>query len=170
MKYSIRTLLVVMSFCAITAWLWPRTDMTEVNVMLVVFTMSLVSSYVFAASAWRICQSSVVGSDIKRKAQHREKIALASGLCGIIPYAAMWVMWMLDQFESTHDGVHVVMVAMFYIATVLLLPVILFLVTSLLLYFGYRENLPLLLLRMIGLVVNFVWPIGFYYFILPRLG
>lgn len=85
-----------------------------------------------------------------------ERFAFISGILGIEPYGCVCLMLYLDPFEQTQLGAHEVMVALPMIAAFSWIPVQLIIIATLPMFFGVRDNLPVLLVRIIGLVANSV--------------
>jgi hypothetical protein len=169
LQFSIRRLLATTAFVAFTIWSWPPG-----GIVCGILPASILLWFLLAPRAWHLYRvryqaTQASPPDLSRRGLRREEVSLFGGLIAILPAALMWAFFLLDPLESGRPWVHSMMVILFYLATALCTGSILFLIITLIMFRGARQNFPLLLLRGVTLATNVLWPPVFYFAVLDRL-
>jgi hypothetical protein len=174
LQFSIRRLLATTAFVAFAIWSWPHTWQPPGSMVFGILPALILFWFFFAPSAWRSYRlryqaAAASPAQISRRNLRREGMSLACALMAIIPAGLMWLLFLLDPFESGHPWVHRTMEILLYLAISLCAGSILFLIITLIMFRGARQNFPLLLLRSVTLATNVLWPPVFYFAVLTKL-
>jgi uncharacterized membrane protein len=166
-QFSIRALLGVTTFCAFAAWLWPKSlAPVEMHVLLAIGIGALVTTIACARRAWRTSLARTASFEAASDRRWKARVAFVAGLLGVVPYLSFILVLMLDPFEAGHRAVHSVMFGLWCVSAYSVVPVIASLLASFVIYFRLNRDWPLFLMRAIGLITNFAWPVLFWVIII----
>lgn len=136
-----------------------RNDPIEFQILLAFLVASLMSTLFLMPAAWRR-MAERKRSGIAPREHSFEYFAFVCGIVGMAPYTCASIMFFLDPVEHRGLGVHEIMELLLFTGTYLWIPVQLLLIGSVALFFGIRRNLPVLLMRGIGIVGNLGFALG----------
>jgi hypothetical protein len=153
-QFQVRTLLGLTAFSAVAVWIWPsHRGAVAFHVFYGVLAASLAIAFVCARSGVRLLAARRDAGMGEQHPPYRMRFALFSGVFGVLPGACIWLIFVLDPFESRSRAVLAAMHALVLgvytgpLAIVLLIGALALLRTP-------STNPPLFLLCVLGLVVN----------------
>ncbi len=153
-QFSLRGVFLALTVAAIfIAALRPLSSDTVVMAQRMM-AASILATAVLGVAAWRRMRERVSDSDMSNTEAGWEKFAFYCGGMSVLSYGSIWLMILIDPLESRFLAASIAMNFLASVVAIFYPLILLTLVLSLILFWGWRKNPPLLAMRLVSLFAS----------------